>query len=269
MATELQTTLQDFPPVTYDVRRELIEALAEKYLTLTVKGINDKRGLRAVEKGRIELHDLQRAIEHRRKDLKAPLLEYERTVDGGARELRQLIEPIEGHLREQVEAITRERTRLERQSAENRRATIIARVNALGAVGYVVTPADVGPLTDEEFEAKLEHARANPKLVVVTQPANFETAAKIMKAAGIHERAGVVDVGLPPAGIANNYEPGAALSADFAQLLHVANQVALITVPAVATAKGMEAAVEIETLLSNCVDRIRAAANLLQGNPNE
>ncbi len=238
MTTELQTTAAPtLGPITFNVPREAIALLADQLLPLTIKGVRDKRGLAVVQKGREELLQLERKIERRRKELTAPLHEQLREVNDVAGQLQGLIAPIAGHLRSEVERVTAERTKLERQTAGNRAETIRLRVSSLAAVGHEYTPADVAHLSDDEYLAMLERARANPK--PTAPPA--------------------VRPGPQPLDF-----PNASVATDHAKLMHVANRVALIDVPAVATKAGAAVAEEIEALLSSCSEKIRAAANSLE-----
>lgn len=244
MSTELQTTTPAVPAA-FDVNRDNIELAAATYLPLTIKGVRDKAGLRKVQQGRELIQTLQRRVERARKSENADAYERIDKVNAYARELRESLEPIAAHLADQEQSIARQRTQLERDAAGRRVAMIKERLALLAEVGHVLTPADVGPLSDDDFEVMLAKARKNPKPVAA--PSKLKPAPVTPAMVDKFKRLA---------------EPSPH-AADFALLMHVANLVALIEVPQVTSAAAGPVAAEIKVLLANCVDRIRAAAHLL------
>lgn len=247
MATDLQTQPFTIQAITYDVPHAVIEQLAERYLPLKIKSINDKSGLRRVQAGREALHELTRKIEKRRKELKADSLDYGRKVDEAARELQSLIEPIAGHLQQLEHDNARERTRLERDAAGQRVAVIRERLGLLAECGWNhYTPAGVGWLSVEQFDELLGKARSQRR--ATSKP----TAPKPTPAVG-------ADLSLKAAAEVS----GLLRRTDIRNLLNVADAVAGMSIPPMQSIMAAAAAREVATLLANCAERIRAAANLI------
>lgn len=256
MTTELQTTTQQFTiqPISFDdVPHAVIEQLAERYLPLKIKSVHDKSGLRRVQAGRETLHELTRKIEKRRKELKADALDYCQKVDESARTLQALIDPIAGHLQQLEHDNARERTRLERDAAGQRVAMIRERLELLAECGWThYTPADVGPLSQEQFDELLSKARAQTRATSKPIQGNHNDTTDTTPAGTTKG----------PKPLAAKLEPLARASRaeDMAKLMHVANLVALIEVPQVMTKAAEPWAREVATLLANCAERIRRAA---------
>lgn len=161
MATAALTKHAPFTiaPITYDVQRELITQLADEYLPLTVSGIDDKAGLEAVHKARMEVKNLRVRIEKRRKELKSESLEYGRRVDAAAKELTDLLLPIESHLEDQEAIVEREKARLAREAEERRRAMIRGRFKLLAEQSYAggnsYLEGDIAGLSADAFDVLL------------------------------------------------------------------------------------------------------------------
>lgn len=257
MTTQLQPTTQ--PLTAFDITAERIEAAAAESFALKVKGIHDRRGLAKVERARIAWHEKLRDVERKRRELKAPLLEEIEKIDGAAKQIRSWIEPAESYLRSLVEETTRQRTQAERDAAGKRVAVIRERLALLAECGWThYTPADVGPLSGDQFDELLAKARQQTRATSRPEPPALPVATAGERVADIGANA--VRAGLAAAmGVVADR----ARAEDFAKLLHVANLVALIEVPQTMTKAGAEAAGEVATLLANCAERIRAAANLL------
>jgi len=95
----------------------LIEDLGKKYMTLKINGLEDKDGYSVVHQARMTMKDLRVRIEKKRKELKEDSLAYGRAIDGEAKRINSLIEPIENYLTAQEEEIdkTKEQIRLENE----------------------------------------------------------------------------------------------------------------------------------------------------------
>lgn len=145
-------------PITYPIIEERIAELAAEYLPLTINGVEDKEGLRAVHDARMNVKGLRVKVEKRRKELKASSLEYGRQVDAAAKDLEKLLAPIELHLESEETRINKEKDRLLKEKQEAARAAAQARVDALLAVGVNLPFAVAEQMPPEAFEARLAEA---------------------------------------------------------------------------------------------------------------
>ena len=82
-----------------------IAVMRDSYMGLTIAGVTDKEGFDRVHKARMVVKNKQVDIEKRRKELKADALEYGRLVDGEAKRLTGLLEPIKMHLQSEEDRI--------------------------------------------------------------------------------------------------------------------------------------------------------------------
>ena len=93
-----------------------IAALAEQYLPLRIADVNDLAGFAIVHRARMDIKDKRCAVEKVRKELKADALEYGRKVDGEAKRLCALIEPIEAHLDAEERTFSNSRERIKNEA---------------------------------------------------------------------------------------------------------------------------------------------------------
>lgn len=145
-------------PITYPIIVARIEELANEYLPLTIAGVEDRQGIKAVHDARMHVRSLRVDVEKRRKELKASSLEYGRKVDAAAKELTELMEPIETHLDKEEERINQEKERLRKEKAEAARAATQARIDAFLAVGRSVPFVVAEQMTEEDYAAQLAEA---------------------------------------------------------------------------------------------------------------
>ncbi|MCE5223781.1 hypothetical protein LLG10_06330 [bacterium] len=109
---------------------EYFENLKNQYCQLTINGLNDKEGYELVHKARMNVRDLRVKIEKKRKELKADSIAYGNAVDGEAKRINALIEPIETYLADQEQAIDAEKERIRKAKEEERMAEIRAQIAA-------------------------------------------------------------------------------------------------------------------------------------------
>lgn len=154
----MTTTLAQEPtirPELAEFRKQdaAIAKLAQQYMPLTIKGLEDREGFNAVHEARMIVKNTRVSVEKKRVELKADALAYGRAVDSEAKRLTELLEPIESHLKAEEDAVVQERERIRRAAEERRRAMIQDRVDKLAACGVVADVGKVSELTPEQWEA--------------------------------------------------------------------------------------------------------------------
>lgn len=114
-----------------------IAQLADAYMPLTIRAIDDSEGFSAVHAARMVVKGHRVDVEKTRKKLKEDALVYGRLVDGEAKRLTGLLEPIEAHLQEEEERVTAERERIKHaariKAEEEARAKAAAEAAAVKA----------------------------------------------------------------------------------------------------------------------------------------
>ncbi len=144
--------------IVYDTNLAAIADLKEKYLSLTVKGIDDKEGYFVCKEARLEIKAVRVSIEKKRKELKEDSLTFGKKVDARARELSKPLEEIEAHLQAQQDIIDKEFERQKAAAEEAKRLRLKVRVDKLSEVRAYVDLILLSDMTDEEFEVRLKNA---------------------------------------------------------------------------------------------------------------
>lgn len=101
----------------FNVSNATIAEMRENFLTIKVADFNDRENAKLARERRLEVKALRVSVEKTRKGLKADALKFTQAIDGEARRITGLLEPIEAHLQEQEDIVTRYK---ERQEAEER-----------------------------------------------------------------------------------------------------------------------------------------------------
>lgn len=114
----------------------IVADLREKYMGLTIKGIDDTTGFKAVHDARMIVKAARVDCEKTRVKLKADVLERGRKIDAEAKRVAAMLAPIEEHLEAEENAVVNERERIKAQAEEARRAKIKKRFDALQSAGY-------------------------------------------------------------------------------------------------------------------------------------
>lgn len=156
-------------PITYEIDATALTSKVQSYQGLTIAGVDDREGYKAVSEARKDLKRVRVSIENRRKELKADALAYGKRVDDAAKALTALIEPTEQRLLAEEERIDTEKERIKREAEEARQRKLQDRVNALGPTGTAISLPDLQAMSDEAFEVFLaarqeEHAKETARL---------------------------------------------------------------------------------------------------------
>ena len=147
------------PVISYPIAERVIDELRAEFMPLAIVSIDDKIGFEAVHEARMTIRDKRISIEKRRKELKAHALTYGEQVDGEAKRLTALLEPVEAHL-EGEEARYKEWVADKKKAAEAaERAKVDARLAELEACGAMMNPTVVAVLSDDEWAETLANKR--------------------------------------------------------------------------------------------------------------
>lgn len=119
----------------FNVTDAAIAELDGRYRKLTVKDVNDVAGYEVVKKARIDIKKRRVDVEKTRVALKAESLEYGRKIDGEAKRIFALLEPIENHLITQEKIVDDEKERIKKEAEEKERVRIQARTEKLVSLG--------------------------------------------------------------------------------------------------------------------------------------
>lgn len=97
-----------------------VATLVQETKGLTIQGVKDTSGAKQVHEARIELKTTRVEIDKVRKELIAPALDWQKTVNAKAKELTNLIQPIEARLKEEEDQIKAEKRRIKEEKERAR-----------------------------------------------------------------------------------------------------------------------------------------------------
>lgn len=99
----------------FNVTDAAIAELSEEYMPLVINGIDDKSGQKAVKEARLIIKRYRIDIDKRRKELNSDALEFQRRINGEAKRITALLEPIETHLAAEEKKVDDEWERIKRE----------------------------------------------------------------------------------------------------------------------------------------------------------
>ncbi len=286
MSTETQeldmasAAMQKFAPTD-----TAIAEMSEQYLPLQVSGIDDVEGLKAVHSARLVVKSHRVQVEKVRKELKADSLAYGRRVDGEAKRITALLEPIEQHLSDQENAVVAEKERIKNAArlkveAEAKAAADKeeARLKAIQEAEDARLRAEAEKLAEERRELDVERNKIiaeKARLAAIeadqqrkvenerirkeaAETARIETEQRIAREAA-EEKA---EAEKAKADAAEDALRAEAIRPDYVKIVSVADVIKAIVVPDMSVRAGV-AFKQIQDVLSNAEARIRDIANRL------
>ena len=146
--------------IAYNITDAAIAKMEDLYMGLTIADIENQEEFQAVHDARIVVKNHRISVERKRAELKADSLAWGRKVDGEAKRIKGLLEPIELHLVTEEKKVTDEQKRIKEEEDRLEKLKIQERVNSLFAVNVVLPFFDVACMADEEYELKLDAGKA-------------------------------------------------------------------------------------------------------------
>jgi hypothetical protein len=165
----------------FDVVIPAVAELSKEFLPLKIESINDTEGYSEVSKALRFMISKRTAVEDKRKELKADSLAYGRAVDAKAKQITEMLQPIESHLKSEKERIDSEKDLIRKREEEEKLAIINTRTLKLINLGMVQTMTEfiwtsrygegistprinLELFSDEEFNEFLTDLEANKKI---------------------------------------------------------------------------------------------------------
>ena len=155
----LPTDLQKF-----NITDAIIADYKNRFIHLKINGLEDKEGQKVVHDAKMILVKKRNEVERVRKELKADALEYGRQVDGEAKRIFALLEPIESHLEAEEQSVENERARIEAEKEKIKKEKIQLRIKKLIDLGlnyngvsyflntFIISLSEIDTNSDSEFE---------------------------------------------------------------------------------------------------------------------
>ena len=125
----------------FDTNMQAIAALQKKYGKLTINGVEDTVGYKAVDEARKIVKKKAAAVETKRKEIKADYIEIGKGIDLYAKKLNDPLRALESELDGKLTVIDEENDRLQREREEAETKQLNDRVTALETAGLKFTGA--------------------------------------------------------------------------------------------------------------------------------
>jgi hypothetical protein len=122
----------------FDIVLPAVAELSKEFLPLKISSIDDVEGYTEVSKALRFVVSKRTAVEDKRKELKADSLAYGRAVDARAKEITEMLSPIELHLKSEKDRIDEEKELIKKREEEEKLAVINNRSNTLIRLGGVL-----------------------------------------------------------------------------------------------------------------------------------
>jgi len=119
----------------FDVVVPAVAELSKEFLPMKIASIDDVEGYTEVSKALRFVVSKRTAVEEKRKELKADSLAYGRAVDARAKEITEMLSPIEMHLKSEKDRIDAEKEEIKKREEEAKIAVINERSNKLIRLG--------------------------------------------------------------------------------------------------------------------------------------
>ena len=117
------------PLTIYNATEAAIAEIKKNYLGLTIAGVDDKDGYKAVAEGLRIVVGLRNKVDKRRQELK-------RHIDNGSKHILTELAPVETALKLQKDRIDKELERIKQEKEEAERLAFVARTQKLFDIGF-------------------------------------------------------------------------------------------------------------------------------------
>ncbi len=174
----------------FDVDDKLIADLKEKYSSLSISGVEDKEGYKNVDAARKDVKKKLAALEDNRVKKVEAAVKIQRMVNERAKELKAPLVELRDELVEKQDAIDEAKERMKREEAERIAKVVSERVQTLIALGlsydgifyevgnFRLSDSEMKSLEEAEFGATLEEAKAERLRVDAIQAEEARIAAE-------------------------------------------------------------------------------------------
>ncbi len=134
--TQENTNVVDLtsPLTIYNATEAALAEIKKNYIGLTITGVDDKDGYKAVAEGLRIVVGLRNKVDKRRQELK-------RHIDNGSKHILTELAPVETALRLQKDRIDNEVERIKQEKAEAERLAFVARTEELFKLGFTFNGA--------------------------------------------------------------------------------------------------------------------------------
>lgn len=156
--TFIETELRKFE-TEHEITEGSLFSLASAYQNLTVNGVDDKEGLKAVESARKELKKKRVEIKKVSEELRDSAVKFQKAVIAREKELVSYIQPQEDRLMAIEDAVWQEKERLREEAEKKESDRIQNMLDQLADLNYAIDFHILKGMTDEQFQEILQDAK--------------------------------------------------------------------------------------------------------------
>lgn len=151
----------------FPIKIEDLKALAAKYAGLTINGLADVEGYKAVVAARKDVKKMRVHIQNTGKDVRDGAVKFQKLVIAKENEFVAVIEPTEDRLEDLEIRWERLKEEDEKEKERAKAARIQSMQSQLTAVEYAVDIFDLQAMSDEQFYELLRNATADFEVIKV------------------------------------------------------------------------------------------------------
>ncbi len=145
--------------VKYDVNEAEISKMANIYMELTVKDVDDQEGFDSVHAARMVMVKHRTSVERLRKSANENAQKFIKNNNANASKLIELMEPIETHLRTEEDKVAKEKERIRVEQEAKERACVEIKINDLLRYGVIKPFVDIANMSDGEYQTLFAFAK--------------------------------------------------------------------------------------------------------------
>lgn len=96
----------------FSITNSTIAELRDKYMSLRINGLDDKKGYLMVKAARMDIKAKRIEVDKKRKALTEDALKFQRSINSEAKRITNALEPIENYLKDQEDIVESEKKRI-------------------------------------------------------------------------------------------------------------------------------------------------------------
>ncbi|MCK4795654.1 MAG: hypothetical protein KAV87_68630, partial [Desulfobacteraceae bacterium] len=144
--------------VNYVLNSAAVAKMSDIYMKLDIDGVDDVAGAAEVHSAKMIVVKHRTAINKLRLSTNKNAQDFIKTNNKNAAVLIDLLAPIETHLKNEEDKITKEKERIQSETEAAEKALVQKRVDALLKVDLVMSFFDIAMLSDDEYTTLLDNA---------------------------------------------------------------------------------------------------------------
>jgi chemosensory pili system protein ChpA (sensor histidine kinase/response regulator) len=147
-------------PITFNVTNTELERMRSQYMPLTIKGIEDRAGYKAVYEARQVVKNTRIELGRYAKNLREDAQAWAKKVIAEEKRVIGELEKIEDHLQQQENAVNEQLEKIKKEKEQKAAAQLQARIDELAQYGYSRPLIELKVMDAISYEAVVNEAKA-------------------------------------------------------------------------------------------------------------